>query len=273
MNIGIVGYEKIGQVIEANFEDKCIVGVYDERYSAQDGPQFSSSIVKLAKGSDFVFITLPITIDGDGVCDSILIDKAMSDILVEANIGESSPIVIISTVVPPSVISKYLSIYRENQFVISTEFINDPDKLDEDNIYFKLIGGGHSPSFSVCDLYENYGLLKYKKIRVGTHLDVCFVNLTMESVKFIINEHLYQVSEVRNEISPTWACYSDGLEFADWVKDGIIQHFSYSPQYDVSSDNDAVKMLRHDGFVIDHEFGILEKAWTKFMMRKNNDVS
>jgi len=174
MNIGIVGYGDVGQVIEANFEESCIIGVYDDDYSGQDGHQFCSSIVNLAQGSDFVFVTLPVVANDQGECDFSKIDDAMREILVEASTEGLSPIVIISSIVSSSVISKYLAIYKNDRFVVCAEPIRKLDYLYDDQSNVKMsIGGSLVTARSVCQLYDRYSSITYGDKDVMTHLDAC----------------------------------------------------------------------------------------------------
>jgi UDPglucose 6-dehydrogenase len=170
--IGIIGLGVVGRAIQAGFAQTTDFRIYDIN------PELSlNTLEEVAKESDFIFITVPTPMNGDGSCNTSIVE----DVIAKLNniVRFQDTILIIKSTVTPGTTLKLIKRYTGTNIIFNPEFLTARTaRLDFINESRIILGGDLLITKEVEKLYR----LRFSHTPI-IHTD----STTAEMVKYMAN--------------------------------------------------------------------------------------
>ena len=182
MKIGIIGQGFVGNAVFQTFKNYYDVSTYDIKNELSN-----SSLEKIKKNCEVVFICVPTPMNSDGSCNSLIVESVIKEFSETKN-----KILINKSTVTPGTTSMLNQKYTNNKIIFNPEFLTERNAVNDFKNQERIIIGGPRPSTSTVKSI-------YSKVFPSAHI-IKTGSKHAEMIKYFTNCFLATKVSFANEI-------------------------------------------------------------------------
>ena len=184
MKLGIVGQGFVGTAVREGMSNHYDVETFD---IVKDST--CDSMSELVDKSDVIFVCLPTPMNGDGSCNTDIVEKAIEDI---DKLAYRHQIVVIKSTVPPGTTNRLNRKHKNITVIFNPEFLTEANFVDDFKNQNRIIIGGARPATTTLRQLYSVVFPNTPIVKTGAK--------TAEMVKYLINTFLATKVSFANEM-------------------------------------------------------------------------
>jgi UDPglucose 6-dehydrogenase len=223
MKIGIIGQGFVGTAVKEGLKNFFNIETYDIAKKST-----CSSLDKLLKKSNTIFVCLPTPMETDGSCHVGIVEKVLNKI----NKKSKNKTLIIKSTIPPGTTAKWNKKYSNIDIVFNPEFLTEANAINDFKNQSRIIIGGPKKAASRVRRIFVKAFPKVKIIKTdSTYAEmVKYITNTFLATKVSFANEMYQICDkldIDYDKVIEYAMHDERLGYSHWSVPGPDGDFGY----------------------------------------------